>query len=231
MSDRKNEELLRAARRIAHALGVEEHVPVNLAVELERARRGNWTGGELLLLALGDLAARRLSPAQPKDPVSMQSAYPWNAVLRRQDDEALLGQGFGHTWGEALRYLVLPHDDSEPWRVHLRGPDGAEASLTTRSGVARAIKATHWRQIHAAMQEEWRADLTTADPQADVGEFAELAPLHALRDRLERAGLTDGLVWVFPSTTLPGVTKAYGLPVIRADVPSPMLAHGHDTAR
>jgi hypothetical protein len=74
-------------------------------------------------------------------------------------------------------------------------------------------------------EEKRRADLPPTDGQGDFGEFTVLAPLHDLREQLERAGLGEGLVWVFPEKTLPGVTKAYGLTVIRADVPAPLLAH------
>lgn len=59
---------------------------------------------------------------------------------------------------------------------------------------------------------------------SDYGEFAKLAPLMVLLDRLRMAGIDDGLIWVLPSDVLAGVTQAYGLPVARADVPEPLLA-------
>lgn len=228
MSDTRNDELLRAVRRVARALGVEEHLPISIAIELEKSGHADRASADLLLLALGEIAQQVAPTPEPKEPAPVMPSYLWSANLRRHDDE-LLGQGFGRTWAEALRYLVLPHDDSEPWRVHLRGPDGAEASLSTRSGVARAIQATHFSQILAAMHEERRPGSGSVSPKteisADFGEFTVLAPLHGLRDRLKRAGLDEGLVWVFPESTLPGVTAAYGLPVVRADVSEPMLAH------
>ncbi len=65
-------------------------------------------------------------------------------------------------------------------------------------------------------------------PLDDFGQFADLAPLLVLKQRLEEAArlhVDDGdLVWVLPSSTLEGVTAAYGIPVIRAEVPEPMLA-------
>lgn len=63
------------------------------------------------------------------------------------------------------------------------------------------------------------------DPLSDYGDFAALAPLLVLLDRVEKAHLpSDGLTWVLPSSVLPGVTAAYGIPVIRAEVPEPLLA-------
>ena len=57
------------------------------------------------------------------------------------------------------------------------------------------------------------------------GEFEDLAPLMVLRERLESAALDDDLAWVLPADILPGVTMAYGLPVLRMDGVTPMLAH------
>lgn len=57
------------------------------------------------------------------------------------------------------------------------------------------------------------------------GEFEQLAPLMLLRERLESAALDNDLAWVLPTDVLPGVTMAYGLPVLRMDGVSPMLAH------
>ena len=59
----------------------------------------------------------------------------------------------------------------------------------------------------------------------DYGEFAVLAPLLVLLNRLRSARLDADLAWLLPPDVLPGVTSAYGLPVIRAAVDHPMLAH------
>ncbi|MGI5155799.1 hypothetical protein [Microbispora sp. CA-102843] len=67
--------------------------------------------------------------------------------------------------------------------------------------------------------------MSEIDPMSDFGEFAQLAPLMVLLDRLGKAGIhDDGLTWVLPRNVLAGVTMAYGLPVTRADVPEPLLA-------
>ena len=59
----------------------------------------------------------------------------------------------------------------------------------------------------------------------DFGQFQVLAPLLAMYGRL-RAQMLDGdLVWVFPPDVLPGVTRAYGIDVQRADIPQPILGH------
>jgi len=63
------------------------------------------------------------------------------------------------------------------------------------------------------------------NPMEDFGEFALLAPLLVLYRRLETAQIARDLQWVLPHTVLAGVTQAYGLPVVRADVPEPMLAY------
>lgn len=58
------------------------------------------------------------------------------------------------------------------------------------------------------------------------GEFGALAPLLVLRDRLRAAALdTGGLTWMLPDDTLPGVTSAWGIPVVRVPaLTEPMLA-------
>lgn len=66
------------------------------------------------------------------------------------------------------------------------------------------------------------------DPLSDFGEFADLAELLILKQRLEGAEhlrLDHGdLVWVLPPSLLAGIEQAYGIPVVRADVADPMLA-------
>lgn len=56
------------------------------------------------------------------------------------------------------------------------------------------------------------------------GEFAAIAPLLARRNDLRMHMNMEPDAWVLPPDVLPGVTMAYGLPVIRADVPRPMMA-------
>ncbi|WP_031165986.1 hypothetical protein [Streptosporangium roseum] len=63
------------------------------------------------------------------------------------------------------------------------------------------------------------------DAMTTYGEFAILAPLLALHERLEAAALDADLFWVLPPDVLAGVTKVYGIPVIRAEVAAPLLAH------
>lgn len=43
--------------------------------------------------------------------------------------------------------------------------------------------------------------------------------------RLREAALDVDLVWVLPDDVFAGATEVYGLRVIRADVPGPLLAH------
>lgn len=58
------------------------------------------------------------------------------------------------------------------------------------------------------------------------GQFDILAPLLVQLGRLANAGLDHDVVWVFPPEVLPGVTKAYGIPVVRGwQLPEPYLAH------
>ncbi|MFC6080964.1 hypothetical protein [Sphaerisporangium aureirubrum] len=64
------------------------------------------------------------------------------------------------------------------------------------------------------------------DLRADFGEFALLDPLLVLKERLEKAHVPDNLhlMWILPSGVLAGAGNAYGMTVVRADVPAPMLA-------
>lgn len=57
------------------------------------------------------------------------------------------------------------------------------------------------------------------------GQFADIAPALAMLPDLRAAtGLHDDqLAWVLPESVLPGVTRCYGLPVVRADVPEPLI--------
>lgn len=57
----------------------------------------------------------------------------------------------------------------------------------------------------------------------DWAEFADLGKALNMVARLRSAGV-DNLVWIMPLSLLAGATSAYGIPVIRADVPEPMLA-------
>lgn len=65
-----------------------------------------------------------------------------------------------------------------------------------------------------------------ADPSAQFGEFAKIIPLLATLERIQaELAREDDLVWVLPADVLPGVTEAYGLPVLRAEIGEPLLAH------
>lgn len=50
-----------------------------------------------------------------------------------------------------------------------------------------------------------------------------LRPLAVMLDRVQTALLAEGAVWVWPHGFVPEVTNYSGLPVVRADVPEPML--------
>jgi len=56
-------------------------------------------------------------------------------------------------------------------------------------------------------------------------DFITLAPLMDTHARLRAYQLDDDLCWLLPAAILPGVTSAYGLPVLRPGVDEPMLAH------
>ncbi|MGJ6966506.1 hypothetical protein ACSDR0_31800 [Streptosporangium sp. G11] len=59
----RDHELLQAAKRIAAPLGLAPDEVMRRVVELGRGDRADWSSGELLLLALAELAAERpLSP-------------------------------------------------------------------------------------------------------------------------------------------------------------------------
>lgn len=64
----------------------------------------------------------------------------------------------------------------------------------------------------------------TSDPLDYFGEFGRLAPLLDVYERLRVQMLDADLVWHLPVDMLPGVTEAYGIPVVRYDGP-PALAH------
>lgn len=57
----------------------------------------------------------------------------------------------------------------------------------------------------------------------DYGEFQRIIGLRIKLDRLVTQGLGGGAVFVLPDDILPGVTAAYGMPVVRAPVAKPML--------
>jgi hypothetical protein len=58
-------------------------------------------------------------------------------------------------------------------------------------------------------------------------DFELLAPLVQLKKELEAAGLAGELTWILPLELLPGRSRAWGIPIIRADVPKAFLAHGN----
>ncbi|MGI5171895.1 hypothetical protein ACQEU3_46890 [Spirillospora sp. CA-253888] len=53
--------------------------------------------------------------------------------------------------------------------------------------------------------------------------LAEEAHLRSMLDRLREHGLDDGAVLVLPEDMAPGVTQVFGLPVVRAAVPHPLI--------
>lgn len=55
------------------------------------------------------------------------------------------------------------------------------------------------------------------------GEFGEIVHLLVHLDRVREYRLDADVHWILPNDTLPGVTAAYGFPVVRADVPEPMI--------
>lgn len=56
-------------------------------------------------------------------------------------------------------------------------------------------------------------------------EFWEHRDAIALLHRLRMADIADDLVWVLPEDVFAGAREVYGYPVIRADVPAPLIAH------
>lgn len=50
-----------------------------------------------------------------------------------------------------------------------------------------------------------------------------LVPLNITMDRAESHLLTEGAVWIWPPDFVPEFPNYLGLPVVRADVPEPML--------
>lgn len=60
---------------------------------------------------------------------------------------------------------------------------------------------------------------------ASFGEFDVITPLLIVLKRLKTQMLDDGLVWILPDSVLPGITTAYGIPVVRAPVAVPLLGH------
>lgn len=61
------------------------------------------------------------------------------------------------------------------------------------------------------------------DLMAEYGEFAEVASLLPTLMRLRAHGLDADATFILPEKVLPGVTSAYGLAVVRAAVPLPMI--------
>jgi hypothetical protein len=57
----------------------------------------------------------------------------------------------------------------------------------------------------------------------DYGDLGVMAPLLVLRDQLRAVMLDTDMVWILPPDVLAGVSAAYGIPVVRADVPEPMI--------
>ena len=63
-----------------------------------------------------------------------------------------------------------------------------------------------------------------ANPYADT-EFWRFRHALTQLERLRNASLDVDLVWILPDDIMVGATEVYGLRVIRADVPAPLLAH------
>lgn len=61
------------------------------------------------------------------------------------------------------------------------------------------------------------------DVDDEYGEFTEIIKLRMKVSRLEDHGLGNGAVFILPVDMFVGATAAYGLPIVRADVPKPML--------
>ena len=56
-------------------------------------------------------------------------------------------------------------------------------------------------------------------------EFWRLRYGLVMLERLQGAALDADLVWILPNDLFAGADEVYGLPVVRADVPGPLLAH------
>lgn len=112
---------------------------------------------------------------------------------------ALEGHGLGN--GAAL---ILPAD---MW-------PGATAALDLR--IMRA-------EVPEPMLGLRREQAPVGDLSAEYGEFADLVELCIKLTRLKEHGLGKGAVFILPADLLAGATAGYGLPVVRAEVPEPML--------
>jgi hypothetical protein len=68
-----------------------------------------------------------------------------------------------------------------------------------------------------------------ADQDDYYGEFQAIAPLIVLTGYLKESGFDKGrLTFVLPNDVLPEITQAYGFPIVRADVPAPLIGVAPD---
>jgi hypothetical protein len=63
------------------------------------------------------------------------------------------------------------------------------------------------------------------DENPRTADFDAMTPLLVVLERLQMQMLDEDPVWVLPDSVLPGVTSAYGIPVVRAQVDAPLLGH------
>lgn len=59
--------------------------------------------------------------------------------------------------------------------------------------------------------------------EAVADELVVMVPILPKVDRLREAGLHDGAVLILPPHVLVGLVRLYGLPIVRLDVPEPMI--------
>jgi hypothetical protein len=65
-------------------------------------------------------------------------------------------------------------------------------------------------------------DVMTLTEQ-QIAQLKALDPGVFTAHQLRQVNLDHGLTWVLPIDFLPGCTQAYGIPVLHADVPAPLL--------
>lgn len=68
-----------------------------------------------------------------------------------------------------------------------------------------------------------REQAPVGDMSAEYGEFADLVELRIKLSRIVERGLGKGAMFILRVDTFAGATAAYGLPIVRADVPRPLL--------
>jgi hypothetical protein len=63
--------------------------------------------------------------------------------------------------------------------------------------------------------------VTAQEDQARALLVAGISTIQRLREQ----ALLDDVTWVLPDDVLPGCAALYGIPVVHASVPGPMLSH------